>query len=374
MKKKILFVVNDDWFFISHRLPIALEAIKRGYNVHVATSQNDKKDYLQSLGITHHVFFLDKSGSNPFFELKTIFSLCRLFRKINPHIVHNITIKPVIYGTLAARLTRVKYVVNAISGLGVIFLSNSFAGKVKRAFVLKLYKFLLVGHNVDVIVQNPDDLRFISNEIGVIESNSLLIKGSGVDIKSFLPTPLPKTERKVVFIGRMLEDKGVQEFYGAAKKLKPLYPKVEFILAGDTHHNPSSMSEDTLINWSIEGAVNWIGHQSDVKSLIQSAYLVVLPSYREGMPKALLEAAACSRPVITTDVPGCRDAIINNKTGILVPVKDTNALAKAIERLINSYNTCEKLSKEGRILAENEFSLESVVSRHIELYESKTLS
>lgn len=369
LNKKLLFVVNDDWFFISHRLPIAIKAKELGYDVHVATGSYEGKSKIETYGFTHHVFSIARAKVNPFQDLLTIRSLFSLYRSIKPDIVHHITIKPVLYGGIAARLAGVKSVVSAISGLGVIFIEQGIIPSLKRIIVSALYRLGLGHKNSITITQNIDDQEVIAKLTGLPSSQLRLIKGSGVDLDKFQMTPLPNgTIKKVVLIARMLRDKGIGEFHQAALLLKKNYPNVNFVLAGGTHDNPASYSKEQLNEWNSEGNIQWIGHQDDVINIIENANVVVLPSYREGLPKVLLEAAAIGRPVITTDVPGCRDAIIEGQTGLLVPVKNAIALAEAIAVLIDNPAMCQELGRGGRLLMENEFSIDKVVGDHIKIY------
>lgn len=367
--KKILFVVNDDWFFISHRLPIAIAAMKNGYEVHVATSEYDGDSKLIKYGIEHHTFTLAKAKLAPFSDLNTLIELCKLYRKIRPDIIHHITIKPVIYGGIAARLVRAKAVVNAISGLGVVFIEHGCKAKFRKVAVSVLYKIALGGLNSKVIVQNKDDRNIIMSLANLEMEQIELIKGSGVDLEEYCYTPRGSGKKlRVILLARMLRDKGVYEFYKAACYLKPRNPDVEFILAGDTHDNPSSLSETELKNWNLEGIVSWIGHQEKTKELLINSDVVVLPSYREGLPKSILEASAIGRAVVTTNVPGCRDAILKNRTGLLAPVKNVEVLAASIQSLLDNEELRLELGRNGRIFMEQEFSVEKVVAKHMEIY------
>lgn len=367
--KRILFVVNDDWFLLSHRLPIALKAKELGYEVHVATGSYDGDSKLEAYGFVHHVYPIARAKVNPLKDLAMITALYKLYKKITPDIVHHITIKPVIFGGIAAKLAKVKAVVSAISGLGVVFIEQGFKANVKRKLVGWLYHFALAQKNSLTIVQNDDDKKTIQKIANLPNEHMLLIKGSGVDLDKFPFTPTPNNSScQVVLVARMLRDKGVNEFYQSAKIVKESFPDVTFILAGGTHENPASLTEEILSQWNAEGIVKWIGHQESSVSVLQSADIVVLPSYREGLPKVLLEAQAIGRPVITTDVPGCRDAIINNKTGILVKVKDIDSLVVAITSLITDKKKRESMGYNGRLLVEEQFSISLVVSQHMSAY------
>lgn len=371
--KRLLFVVNDDWFFISHRLPIALKAKELGYDVHVATGSFEGNSIIEPHGLKHHTFPIVRAKVNPFGDLKTIWSLYRLYKQIRPDIVHHVTIKPVIFGGIAARFAGVRAVVNAISGLGVIFISQGFIPSVKKKIVSLLYYFALGGQNKRIIVQNADDKAQIQKMAMLNDADIALIKGSGVNLKKFQYSPLTNIDNfNFILVSRMLRDKGVGEFYMAAQEIKKVHPNIKFYLLGGTHENPTSYSETELNKWNESDVVTWLGHQEQeaVKEYMKSSTVVVLPSYREGLPKVLLEAAAIGRPVITTDVPGCRDAILANQTGLLVPVKDHKLLAKAMLQLIDSEDMCKSLGEQGRLLVEKEFTIEIVIQKHLDIYDS----
>lgn len=369
--KKILFVVNDDWFFISHRLPIAIKAKELGYDVHIATGSYEGESKFKEYGFEHHVFSIARAKVNPFSDLNTVYSLYSLYKKLSPDLIHHITIKPVLYGGIAARLARVPAVVSAISGLGVIFIQQGFKAKLKRFIVGNLYRLALGAKNSITITQNVDDKKIIQALAKLSNKKMRLIKGSGVDLTKFEFSDIPNQPQcKVTLLARMLKDKGVIEFYEAAKILKKDYSHVEFILAGDTHDNPASLTKVELNKWDAEGVVKWIGHQDNPGNTIKSADIIVLPSYREGLPKVLLEAASIGRPIITTDVPGCRDAVVADETALIVPVKESESLAFAIKQLLDNREQRASFGRKGRELMEKEFSIESVVDKHITIYKS----
>ncbi|MEW6996841.1 glycosyltransferase family 4 protein [Colwelliaceae bacterium BS250] len=368
--KKILFVVNDDWFFISHRLPIAIKARELGYDVHIATGSYQGESKLKSYGFSHHTFSIARAKVNPFSDLNTIFSLYCLYRKLAPDLVHHITIKPVIFGGIAARLARIPAVVSAISGLGVIFIQEGVVAKIKKMIVGNLYRLALGSKNSITITQNKDDKEIIQRLARLPNSKMRLIKGSGVDLDKFSFSEIPNHSNcKVILLARMLKDKGVVEFYNAAIILKRDYSNVEFILAGDVHDNPASLTQIELDNWNTGGVIKWIGHQDNPIETIKSADIVVLPSYREGLPKVLLEAAAIGRPIVTTDVPGCRDAVLADETALLVPVKESEPLAFAIKQLLDSSEKRATFGRNARAFMEKEFSIDSVVEKHIKIFE-----
>ena len=369
MTKKLLFVVNVDWFFLSHRLPIALEAQRQGFDVHIATGLTNKLDELRRHGLTVHVLALDRHGTGLGNAWMTTLQLWRVLRAVRPDVVHLVTIKPILLGGLLARLVRVPALVVAVSGLGYVFMSHGSAAWVRRSLVSVLYKLALTHRNLKVIFQNADDLRSLNEIVHLPAHQVATLRGSGVDLAHFVCWPLPAGVPVVVLAARLLADKGVFEFVEAAKLLKAQGCPARFVLVGtvDTG-NPTSVKQTELDAWVRDGVVEWWGHRSDMAQVLSAAQIVVLPSYREGLPKVLLEAAACGRPVVTTDVPGCRDAIEPGVTGVLVPVQDALALAKAMNELIKDPVRCERMGTAGRALAEQAFDVRQVVAAHLAIY------
>ena len=370
MKKKLLFLVNVDWFFLSHRLPIAINALNQGYEVHIATGITDKLEVLRSHGLIVHPLVIGRSSTGLASEVRTFCGILQVFKKVRPHIVHLVTIKPVILGGIAARLTGVPAVVAAISGLGFVFLANGSKAAVVRFLVDGLYRLALGKRNLKVICQNPDDRETIIQAAGLSSNKMVMIQGSGVDLSLYPTKPLPQGIPVVIMAARLLRDKGVQEFIEAALLLDKRDVAVRFWLVGDPDPgNPSTITLDELSAWESEGCVELLGYRNDIPNLFSQANVVVLPSYYgEGLPKVLVEAAACGRAVVTTDHPGCRDAIEPDKSGLLVPVKDPVALADAIQHLIGDPELCQSMGQAGRALAEREFSIEKIVDAHLEIY------
>lgn len=369
MTRTLMFVVNVDWFFLSHRLPIALEAQRQGYQVHIATGLTDRLDELQRHGLVVHPLALDRSSVGLGNAWRTMAQLWRVFRAVRPDVVHLVTIKPVLLGGLVARLAGVPAVVAAVSGLGFVFMAHGAKAKVRRWLVGALYRVALGHRNLKVIFQNPDDLRSLAEVADLPDSRVTMIRGSGVDLERYIPQPLPGGVPVVVLAARLLADKGVLEFVQAARLLKQRGCHARFALVGTVDPaNPTSFTQAELDDWVREGVVEWWGHRSDMPQVLAAAQLVVLPSYREGLPKVLLEAAACGRAVVTTDVPGCRDAIDPGVTGVLVPVCNATALADAMEGLINSPARCQAMGDAGRALAESAFDVRQVVAAHLRTY------
>lgn len=368
---KIVYIVNVDWFFISHRLPIALEALKQGHDVHIFAKDTGRKTYLESLGLKVHPINLERGSINPTQTFKLLFDLKNKLKKIQPDVVHLVTIKPVLIGGLASILAKVPSIVYAISGLGFIFTNTMLKAKILRLGIIPLYRLALSAKNKIVIVQNFDDLRILRQYVAIPESQTVLIPGSGVDLKQFDFQPLPLKNKIVLMACRLLADKGVYEFHKSARLLKEKYPDVRFVLVGGIDpDNPTSLTKKELNEWVEKGDLEWWRHQSNMSEVLSQATIVVLPSYREGMPKVLLEAQALGRPIVTTDVPGCREAIENDKTGFLAQVKDEHSLANAIEKLIINDELCLEFSRNARALAEKKFNIEHVVKTHMNIYEN----
>ncbi len=367
---KIIFIVNKDSFFISHRLSLAKEALSRGMEVHLICKFSKFEEELMSLGVkTHNINF--SNNTNLFREIVIILTIRKLIKDIIPDIVHCISIKPVIYtGLIISSFSKEIKFVAAISGLGSMFIGKKLLHKIRRKFFLILYKIALNG-KAKVIFQNDDDKKlFLENNI-INNSQTFLIRGSGVDLNKFYYEVESISSIKVIFLGRLLKDKGITEFIDSARLTRNIHPEIKFLVVGDSdYNNPSSISNEQILSWKDEGVVEFLGYKKNIDEILRKSNIVVLPSYREGLPKVLIEAASTGRSVVTTNVPGCRDAIINNKTGLLVPVKDSEALHKAIVRLALNNDLRLKFGKNGRKFAEMKFSIDDVIRKHFHLYEN----
>ena len=367
---KILFVANVDWFFISHRLCIAEKAKKEGYKVYVACANSGRASEITAKSIEFIDFKFSRSGTNPLEEVKTCYNFYKLYKNINPDIVHHITLKPVIYGSVASRLAKVKATLNAISGLGYNFTGSrqSFTQKV----MIRLMKYGFNQKNIATIFQNQDDFKEVSS-LGVIQkfNEIYFIKGSGVDLKEFSQHK-PKTEHpiRLLFPARMLWDKGVNELREASEILKENYSnKIQFILAGlaDTE-NKSGVTERYLKEWEDGSFVRWVGYQKDMVKVYNNSDIVILPSYREGMPKTLIEACAIGRPIITTNAIGCRECVDEGINGFKVPIKSGQKLAEVILKFVDNPHLISQMGDESRKKAEKEFDVENVINEHIGIY------
>lgn len=356
-------------FFLSHRLPIAIKAINQGYEVHLATSISSKLDVLKSHGLIVHPMNLNRSKSSLFtifYEFKQIYSI---IKSISPNLIHLVTIKPVLLGGLASRILKINAVVYAVSGLGFVFINQGYKAELFKKITKLLYRVALKHKNKIVIFQNADDQKFVSKFARISQKDTKLILGSGVDLNYFTSKALESKMPKILIASRLLNDKGILEFVKAAKIVNESSFRARFVIAGDIDvYNPASIQKSEIDQWKIESSVEFLGHIKNMKKLITSSSIVVLPSYREGFPKILIEAAACGRPVITSDVPGCRDAIENNKTGLLVPVRNAKELAKKIIYLLDNPLISRAMGKAGRKRAENLFDINIVVDKHLKIY------
>lgn len=365
---RLLYVVNNPAFFLSHRLPIALAAQKAGYQVHVATMNGPAVAQIRAQGLTHHVLPLSRSGKNPFKEGRSLWAMYRLFKRVQPQVVHAVTIKPVLYGGIAARMAKVPGFLAAISGLGYLFTDGrrSFTQKI----ALKLYKVALNHAHSRVIFQNSSDKDTLLQAGVVRPEQVVLIRGSGIDLQAFRSSPEPAAPPVVaLMVSRLLKDKGVEEFIAAAQRSQQNNDGILWQIAGSVDAaNPASLSQTQIMVQHEAGVVQYLGEQTDVAALYKNAHIAVLPSYREGLPKSLIEAAACGRAVVTTDVPGCRDAIEANTTGLLVPLKDSAALYAAVADLAHDAAKRQRFGRAGRDLAERAFDINAVVDTHLRLY------
>jgi len=366
---RLLFVLNDAPFFVSHRLPIAKAAIREGYDVHVAVPHDTEATrIIQRAGCTVHELALDRRSRNPWQEVRLFVSLCRLYGRLRPAITHHVTVKPVLYGSLARRITGGGAVVNAMSGLGYLFLARGPVATVWRQMAKLMYRVALAGRRSTAVFQNPDDLALFTSSGLVARERAVLIRGSGVDLDEYAVEEEPEGSTLVLLPARMLWDKGVREFVGAARLLRQRGVAARCVLVGGLDVNRAAVGEDALRAWQDEGVVEWWGRRDDVPALMREAAIVCLPSYREGVPKALLEAAACGRAIVTTNVPGCREVVRDGENGLLVPVRDAVALADALELLLGDRDLRRRMGRAGRARAEQEFSVLVVVRKTLAIY------
>lgn len=368
---KLLIVVNDFGFFLSHRLPIAKAARADGYEVHVAAGGDTSTASAYAETFTFHPLHIDRNALGLGQNFRLLGQLVALMRRVRPDILHLVTMKALVLGGLAARLTRVPAVVAAFSGLGYLFLAEGRKAQIRRQFLALTFRLVLTHPRLMAIFQNSTDRDVICSNTGLSHAKTALIRGSGVDLAAFPAHPLPDGIPIVMMAARFLKDKGVYEFLQASEILRADKVNARFVLVGNPDPgNPVSISLDEIASANRAGIVEVWDYSEDMARTLQQATICVLPSYREGLPKVLTEAAAVARPVVTTDVPGCRDAIDPGKSGLLIPVKDTRALADAIQHLLSDRDEMTRMGQAGRLLAEQTFDVQCVAAQHLRLYAS----
>ena len=371
-KRKILFLVTEDWYFWSHRLPLAKAAVANGYEVVLATRVTDHGKRITDQGIRLIPLGLRRRSKNPFCELSSILELIRIYRAERPDLVHHVALKPVLYGSIAARICGIRSVVNAIAGLGYVFVATGVKGMFLRSVMTGLYKLAFSHGNCMGVFQNPEDRKVFIDRGIIRPEQSILIRGAGVNTKLFSPSPEADGVLKIILASRMLWDKGVGELVEAARILKRRSVAGSVILVGQPDpDNPASIPEKTLARWNSEGVVSWLGFRDDVAELLNQSHIAVLPSsYGEGVPKGLLEAAATGLPLVATDIPGCREVVRPDVNGFLIPPRDPDGLARVLNILLQDREMRRRMGRASREIAVNEFSEEQVVESTLSLYEN----
>ncbi len=370
-RKKILYFVTEDWYFCSHRLPLALAAKNAGYEVVVVTRVREHGNVIRSAGLKLVSLELDRTARGLLSQFKTVRNLISIYKKEKPDIVHHVAMMPVIYGSLVAKLTRVPAVVNALAGLGYIFTSSHLKARVIKTMISIAFRCLLRGYNYRTIFQNPDDRELLCQAGLLEEKGTVLIRGSGVDIDKFSPANTVDNQVPVVMLAsRMLWDKGVGTFVEAARNLQLEGINAQFWLVGEGDSgNRNAVPIDQLKKWHDDKVIKWLGRCEDMVAVFSQIDIVCLPSsYGEGVPLVLIEAAACGKPIVTTDAPGCREIVRHNENGILIPQKNVEALIFALRDLIVDKSLRIKMGKKGREIACNEFSVEHVVGATLDVY------
>ena len=368
-KLKLIIVISKDWSFWSHRLPLAKSAIEAGYEVTLVTKVNKFEKKIKEEGINIININFARSSKSPLTDLFNIIKLICIFRKEKPDIIHNVALKTILISSLASLFSRRTVVINAFTGLGYVFSSNQLQAKIIRLFIKPIFRIIMRRSNNWTIFQNPDDLNLF-NDLGLIEPDrSILIRGSGVNTSEFSKSADTNETPVVMLASRMLWDKGVGEFVEAAKRLNKDNIKAKFVIVGDIDNdNPMSIPIKTIKQWVNEGHVDWLGYSSSMPETLSSASIVCLPSYREGLPKVLLEAAAVGRPLVATDVPGCREIVKNNENGILVKLKNVDSLYNAIKSLILNKEMRQSMGESSRALVESQLSTDIINNQILEFY------
>lgn len=372
---KVLLFANTEWFMYNFNRSLAIALREQGHEVVLVTPPGFYGEKLRKLGFRWIAAPMQRRSLNLFRELSLLLWLRRLFISEQVTLVHSFTIKCAIYGSLAARLAGVRARVNAVTGMGYVFTNNDLKARLLRPLVRRLMKLALDGRDARLILLNRDDQSFF-NQSKLIDPNLIrMLPGAGIDCQRFTPPEIPGIfgRFRVVLPARMLWDKGVAEYIDAARMLRAEGRTIEFLLAGAPDPgNPAAVPEPRIHAWVKEGVVTWLGHVDDMPSLFSSVDVVVLPSYREGLPTGLTEAGACALPLVTTDVPGCREVVTHDVDGLLVPVRDARALADALARLQDEPDLCKRLGTAARKKALAEFDERIVNTRTLTIYDELT--
>ncbi len=367
MSRKLVYLVTEDWYFVSHRLPMARAARDAGLEVHVATRVTRHRDAIEREGFILHALNWERGSLDPLHFVGITMNVRKLYRTLQPSIVHHVAIAPTIVGSLAAiGLPFAK--LNALAGLGFVFSSRGLKARTMRRPLSILLRWLLRRKKTSVLVQNPDDCEALKSA-GIRAEQIIIIPGSGVDIEKFKTLPEPPLPVVAAFVGRLLYDKGLKTLISACRELQARNISIQLLIVGEPDSaNPASIPETLLDQWKKIDGVTFLGHVDDIREVWRRAHIAVLPSRREGMPMSLLEAAACGRPLIATDVPGCREVARAGLNGLLVPPDDPHALADAIAELAADAALRRRFGTASRQLAENEFSTARVGRETTDLY------
>jgi len=368
--KKLFIVVNVDWFFLSHRLPVALAAQKAGWEVTIVTADTGKLSKIREHGLKVIDLPMSRSGMNIFEELKTLHFLYQLYQREKPAVVHHVGMKTILWGTLAAKFSKVHGVVNAISGLGGFFAEEN-KGMLSKVLP-KVLKFSHHRKNLLCIFQNDDDWGLYVKHGIIKHEQGRFIKGSGVDLNQFCYTPEPEEGKiKVMLTARMIVEKGIFLLTEAAERLRPKYEgKVEFLLVGGLDDHPGAITKEQLDAVCDGSYIQWLGYRTDILDLLKQCHIMAFPSYyMEGLPKSLIEADAVGRPIITSNSVGCKETLVDGYNGFLIQPKDVDALTEKLDILLSDKELRVKMGKNARKYAEDYFSIEVVKERHLAIYE-----
>ncbi len=377
MNKKLLIVVNELSYFLSHRLNIATEAKKKGYDVHICYGENKIKNnnfktrkYFKFFQVS-----IRRGNINPFIEIKSIYSIYCLLKKINPSVVHLVTLKPCLYGGIASCFLNIKAIIFALPGLGTIYNSKKIKLIIIKNLINLIFKVLFKIHNCFLLLQNNSDKRYFLKKKIIDQNKVKIIKGSGVNLNNYNFVKERTNPIVISFISRLLIEKGIKYFILAAEIIKKRTNlNLRFRVYGSIDSgNPQSITKIELKKWKKDGFVKFYGYSKNINNVLKNTNIVCLPSfYGEGLPKVLLEAAAAGRSVVTSNHPGCREAIIPNVTGYLVPIKNSKRLADKLEFLASKNKIRSRMGKNARIFAEKNFSSNFIAQEHMKLYKKLT--
>jgi len=369
-RPRVLYLVIEDYYFLSHRLPVAQAMLAQGAEVYVMARDGGLREHLERFGFRVIPWRATRGSLNPFREFISFIEVLRAFRRIKPDFAHHVALKPVAYGGLAARLCGEVPAVNAINGLGHAFHSESMRMRLVRWMWLRVLRIVFANKHAVALFQNAEN-RDVLVQSGALSDGQrvVVIRGSGVDMQKFAPVPEPPGPPVVLLPARFLWAKGVAEFVEAARIVRERNVHARFVLAGTCDpENPASIPQKQIEAWERERAVEVMPWQKDMPALLGSCHIVAYPTYHEGLPKTLLEAASCGRAIVTTDVPGAREVVRDGQNGLLVPPKDPTALARAIEQLVNNPKLRKEMGRRGRERVRREFSSEIVVAQTLDIY------
>ncbi len=367
VRPRILYVVTEDWYFVSHRLPMARAAREAGFEVHVATNIADGEPAIRAECFVPHPMNFARGRLSPMASLSSIRALRRLYRELRPELIHHVAVQPVALGSIAALGLGIPCV-NAVTGLGYAFISNSVQARIVRLLLSAALRLLLAHTSSIVLVQNDDDRALLAAQ-GIPPDRMTLIPGSGIDVTALTPLPEPPPPVTVAFVGRLLQQKGIRAVLKAHALLRSRGSDMALLIAGTPDPaNPTSLTDAEVADMASMPGVTWLGHVRDIATVWARAHIAVLPSWHEGLPKALLEAAACGRPMVATDAAGCREVVRPGETGILVPVEDPEALAGAIATLAADPALRARYGTAARRLAVERFSADAIGRQTVDLY------
>ena len=367
---RICLVITEDWYFWSHRRSLAQFLVALGHDVHLVTRLSDLEHEVRRIGVTPHATGLQRSGKNPWRELQVTRQMTSIFQQLRPDVVHLVGMKPILYGSMAARIAKVPATVCAIAGLGWLFTSGGVIKTAARQLVSNYFRFALAGNDcVRFLVQNTHHQTVLQQERMARPEQITIIAGAGVNTHRFRVQSQRDCDVRVLMHGRMLWDKGIGDLVAAAKILQSQQVLCQVHLVGDPDPaNPATISREQLQTWNRAGIVHWQGRRDDIPELLAAAHIACLPSYHEGFPLSVVEAMSCGRPVVTSDIPGCRDAVTHEVTGLLVEPKNPQQLADALARLVHDSRLRQTLGRRGRREVLQRMSSEIVNQQTLDCY------